>query len=283
MIARTKALFAGRDGAPLLQPYHDLAKLLRKGAVVSAATTWVFVAGPAALFVCALLASLLVPLAPGPAPIAFAGDAVVFVYLLALGRFLLAAAALDTGSAFEGMGAAREVSFASLAEPGLFFGLLATAKLAGSLSLSAMLRFPLSSHWATAGAALALVAGSWFVLLLAENCRVPFDDPNTHLELTMIHEVMVLDHSGPALGLVLYASAIKLFVFASLIVRLILPAFPGAPYLHFLGLVAGLVLVAVLVGIVESSMARLGLARVPQLLVTACLLSGFGLLLLARG
>ena len=107
------------------------------------------------------------------------------------------------------MGAAREVTFACLAEPALFLGLLVLAKLSGSLQLAVMLGSSLASHWTTAGASLALVLLSWFIVLLAENSRIPFDDPNTHLELTMIHEVMVLDHSGPAFGMILYGGSVK--------------------------------------------------------------------------
>src|SRR6202171_3887570 len=126
VIAKTKALFAGRAGSPLLQPYYDLLKLLRKGSVFSTTTTWVFRAGPVVGLVTALLAVLLVPLANSHAPISFTGDLLLLAYLLGLGRFFTASAALDTGSAFEGMGSAREVSFACLAEPALFLGLLVT-------------------------------------------------------------------------------------------------------------------------------------------------------------
>src|SRR5262249_19823030 len=142
------------------------------------------------------------------APISFTGDLILLAYLLGLGRFFTAAAALDTGSAFEGMGAAREVTYACLAEPAFFLGLLALAKLSGALQLATMLGTSLAPHWMTAGvsASLALVLLSWFIVLLVENCRIPFDDPNTHLELTMIHEVMVLDHSGPAFGMILYGA-----------------------------------------------------------------------------
>src|SRR5216684_4250912 len=194
VIAKTKALFAGRVGPPLLQPYFDLIKLFQKGSVFSTTTTWVFRAGPVVGLATALLAALLVPFADSSAPISFTGDLILLAYLLGLGRFFTASAALDTGSAFEGMGAAREVTFACLAEPALFLGLLVLAKLSGSLSLTGMLQSPIASQWSLAGAALVLVFVSWFVVLLAENARIPFDDPNTHLELTMIHEVMVLDH-----------------------------------------------------------------------------------------
>ena len=141
---------------------------------------------------------------------------------------------------------------------------------------------PVCEHWATAGASLALVLLSWFIVLLVENSRIPFDDPNTHLELTMIHEVMVLDHSGPALGMILYGAALKLFVFGALVVRLALPFSTGLVWLDWGVLVGGMLLLAVGVGVVESVMARLRLVHVPALLVAACLLSGFGIILLMR-
>jgi formate hydrogenlyase subunit 4 len=284
VINKTKALFAGRVGPPLLQPYHDLLKLLRKGSVFSPTTTWVFRAGPVVGLVTAALAALLVPLTASGAPIAFTGDMILLAYLLALGRFFTASAALDTGSAFEGMGAAREVTFACLAEPALFLGLLVLARLSGTLELSAMLGGSLAGHWldGRGAASLALVVLSWFVVLLVENSRVPFDDPNTHLELTMIHEVMVLDHSGPALGMVLYGAALKLFVFTALVVRLALPLTTGTAWLDWPLFVGGAFAVAVAVGVVESTMARLRLTHVPTLLVAACLLSAFGVVLLIR-
>jgi formate hydrogenlyase subunit 4 len=282
VIAKTKALFAGRIGPPLLQPYYDLIKLLRKGSVFSTTTTWVFLAGPVVGLVTAGIAVLLIPLANSTAPISFTGDLILLAYLLGLGRFFTASAALDTGSAFEGMGAAREVTFACLAEPALFLGLLVVAKLSGSLQLGGMLGNSLGSHWPTAGASLALVLLSWFIILLAENSRIPFDDPNTHLELTMIHEVMVLDHSGPAFGMILYGAAIKLFLFGALVVRLAFPWTTGSAWLDWPIFVGGMLFVAAVIGIVESTMARLRMTHVPILLVAACLLSGFGAILVVR-
>lgn len=282
VIAKTKALFAGRNGPPLLQPYYDLVKLVQKGSVISTTTTWVFLAGPVVGLVTASIAVLLIPLADSGAPITFTGDLILLAYLLGLGRFFTASAALDTGSSFEGMGAAREVTFACLAEPALFLGLLVLAKLSGTLQLSSMLSSSLGSHWLTAGASLALVLLSWFIVLLVENSRIPFDDPNTHLELTMIHEVMVLDHSGPAFGMILYGAALKLFVFAALIVRLALPIATGSPWLDWPLFVVGMLVVAVTIGVVESIVARLRLTHIPVLLVAACLLSAFGIVLLVR-
>ncbi len=283
VIAKTKALFAGRKGPPLLQPYYDLIKLFQKGSVLSTTTTWIFRAGPVVALATGLLAALLVPFAAYSAPISFQGDLILFAYLLSLGRFFTASAALDTGSAFEGMGAAREVTFSCLAEPAFFLGLLVLAKLSGSLQLADMLNASLASEWLAAGASLALVLLGWFVVLLVENCRVPFDDPNTHLELTMIHEVMVLDHSGPALGIILYGAALKLFVFGALIVRLAFPWTTGLLWQDWPIFIAGILAVAAAIGVVESTMARLRLTHVPILLVAACLLSTFGIILLMRG
>src|SRR5437763_1975054 len=171
VIAKTKALFAGRVGPPVLQPYYDLLKLWQKGAVLSTTTTWVFKAGPVVGLVTGVLAVLLVPLADASAPISFPGDLILLAYLLGLARFFTAAAALDTGSPFEGMGAAREVTFACLAETAFFLGLLVLVKLTGSLHLAGMLGGSLAAHWLTAGASLALVLLSWFIVLLAENSR----------------------------------------------------------------------------------------------------------------
>src|SRR5882757_4166903 len=176
VINKTKALFAGRVGPPLLQPYYDLVRLFRKGSVFSTTTTWVFRAGPVVGLVTSALALLMIPLEGSTAPISFTGDPILVVYLLGLNRFFTTSAALDTGSPFEGMGAAREVTFACLAEPAFFLGLMVLAKLSGSLTLSTMLGTALSARWMTAGASLVLVLLSWFIILLAENSRVPFDD-----------------------------------------------------------------------------------------------------------
>ena len=282
VIGKTKALFAGRVGPPLLQPYYDLVKLFGKGSVFSSTTTWIFPAGPVVGLATAIAAALMVPLVNHSAPISFTGDMVLLAYLFGLGRFFTAAAALDTGSAFEGMGAAREVTFACLAEPAMFLGMLVLARLSGSLQLAEMLGPSLAAHWPTAVASLALVLISWFIVLLAENSRIPFDDPNTHLELTMIHEVMVLDYGGPALGMVLYGAALKLFVFGAIVVHLAFPRTPGSPWLEWPFFVGGMFVVAVAVGVVESIMARLRLTQVPVLLVAACLLPALGMFVLVR-
>ena len=282
LINRTKALMAGRTGQPLLQTYHDLFKLLRKGAAYSRTTTWVFRAGPTVGLAAVLVASVLVPLGGVPAAFAFPGDLILFAYLLGLMRFFTVLAALDTGSSFEGMGASREVTFSALAEPTLLLGFAAIARQTGSLSLSPMYAGLGSDAWRHAGPALALLAGALLIVFLAENARIPIDDPTTHLELTMIHEVMVLDHSGPELAFILYSSALKLWLLGSLLVGIVVPVRSGIVWIDTLAMLAGLFALALVTGIVESSMARWRLLRVPQLLVGASALSALALALILR-
>ncbi len=282
VIGKTKAAIAGRDGAPYLQPYYDLWRLMHKGAVISDTTTWLFKAGPVITLASTLLAALLVPLGRHPAPISFSGDMILFAYLFALGRFFTTIAALDTGSSFEGMGAAREVTFSCLAEPTLFFALITLTRLSGALSLTPMLHHISLSVWWHTGAALLLMMAGLFVVLLAENCRIPFDDPNTHLELTMIHEVMVLDHSGPWFGCILYGASLKLYLLGALFLNIAIPLDSGNSYLDWLVFVFSMFSLAVAIGLVESVMARLRLIRVPQLLVAATILTAFSLILVVR-
>lgn len=282
IVQRTKALAAGRRGASLLQPYYDLRKLFGKEVALSRTTTWIFVAAPAVAVVTTAFAGLMVPLGSFASPVSFAGDFVFFAYLLALGRFFTAAAALDTGSPFEGMGAAREVGFAWLTEPALFFAFLALARLSGSLSFDEMLHATEGGLWLERTAPLVLTAAGLLIVLLTECSRIPVDDPATHLELTMIHEVMVLDHSGPLLGLVEYAAALKLFVLEAVLLHVMAPTATVAGWPGFLLFLAGLAGVAVGIGLVESTMARLRLLHVPTLLIAAVLCCGFAFLLLNR-
>jgi formate hydrogenlyase subunit 4 len=283
IINRTKAVFAGRRGQPLLQSYHDLWKLLRKGAVYSGTTTWLFRAGPMIGLAAVSVSLLFVPFAGVRALAAFPGDLVLFAYLLAIMRFFTVLAALDTGSSFEGMGASREVTFSALAEPTLLLGLAALARRGGGFSLSdgyAAVR--LFDFGPGGGLPLLLIGAAFFALYLAENARIPFDDPNTHLELTMIHEVMVLDHGGPDLAFVQYAGALKLWVLGALVTGILLPIRTGHVALDLVVGFAGMAVLAIATGCVESTMARLRLNRVPQLLVAATVLSGLALMLVLR-
>jgi len=202
--------------------------------------------------------------------------------VLSLGRFFTVLAALDTGSAFEGMGASREVFFAALAEPALFLALAALAILSRNLSLSGILSGLQPGLWMEKGPALALVVGALFVVLLAENARIPVDDPNTHLELTMIHEGMVLDHCGVDLAFIQYSAGLKLWALSAIIVSLVLPVRAGSPALDSAAFLAGMAGLSVAVGTVESCMARLRLLRVPALLLGACALAALALVLVLR-
>ena len=281
LIHRTKAVFAGRQGPPLVQPYLDIAKLARKGAVVSRTTTWIFGLAPAASIGSGLTALLLLPQAGIPAFLAFPGDFLLLVFALATARFLVMLAALDTGSSFEGMGASREAAFAALAEPVLLLGLAVAARDTGQASLSGILGGVTGTDWLRSGPALVLLAVSLLAILLAENARIPVDDPRTHLELTMIHEVMILDHGGPDLALLLYGSAVKLWVIGALLVGLLLPgtdswSLSGAIFL------GGMAALAIVIGVIESTIARLRLQRVPQFLVGAGAFAVMALALVMR-
>jgi formate hydrogenlyase subunit 4 len=269
IVQRTKAVVAGRRGPPLLQPLLDIVKLLRKGAVLSDVSTGMLVLGPAAFLATAAWAGVLVPLGAAPAPLAFAGDVFLFAGVLATGRFLLAAAAMDVGSSFEAMGASRDLGFSALAEPVLLLALAVTASAAGGTSLSSLGAVAAAPVPTTVLAVLAL-----YVVLLAENARVPFDDPATHLELTMVHEVMVLDHGGPDLAFVHWGSAAKLFVFAQILTAPLAARVPSDAVA--LAVHLGLVLATgVLVGLTESVTARLRLVRVPHLLLGGLMLAAF--------
>jgi formate hydrogenlyase subunit 4 len=282
VINRIKAVFAGRTGQPLLQAYFDLFKLLRKGAVYSRTTSWIFRAGPIVGLASVLVALSVVPFGGISSPLHFGGDLLLLAYVLGLMRFFTVIAALDTGSAFEGMGASREVQFSALAEPSLLLGLAAIAYKTGSFSLSEMMRGISSGIWKIEGPAMAMIAIAILIVLLAENARIPVDDPNTHLELTMIHEVMVLDHSGPDLGFILYSAALKLWVMSALLIGIVVPVHTGNLLIDIPAAVAGMIVLASLIGVIESVMARLRLLRVPQLLVGACAISVIGLILVIR-
>ncbi|PTY07436.1 formate hydrogenlyase subunit 4 [Opitutaceae bacterium EW11] len=276
IINKVKAWVAGRRGPPVLQLYYDLARLWRKGVVLSTLASPGFIAGPAIAWVAVLCAAQLLPLGPAGAALSFRGDVLLLIYLLATARFCTAWAALETGSAFEGMGTAREVSYAVLAEAAMITAVLSLSVHTGSVTLVTMLA-------PAAGAGAVLLGAGLFVVLLAENCRVPFDDPNTHLELTMIHEVMVLDHSGPPFAAILHGASMKLLLFALLLTEAVLPVGELSPVAAAGALAGGVLAVTVGVGLVESLLARFAFRRVPLLLTMAFLLCLFALLVAWKG
>jgi formate hydrogenlyase subunit 4 len=281
VINRVKAVFGGRRGQPFLQLYFDVFRLLRKGVVYSRTTTWVFRAGPIVGLAATAVVLTLVPCGGLPALVAFPGDFILFAYLLGLVRFATVIAALDTGSSFEGMGASREVFFATLAEPVLLLAVVVLAKISGSLTLSGLIAHVQPGLWMAHAPALFLVGMAIFAVLLAENARIPVDDPNTHLELTMIHEVMVLDHSGPDFAFIQYGVALKMWIFSVLLAGLF-PVRTGDVAVDTVLVVVVVFTVAVTVGVVESTMARLRLARVPQLLLGAGAFAALALALVIR-
>jgi formate hydrogenlyase subunit 4 len=272
LVNRTKSLWAGRKGPPLIQSAWDLLRLLRKRPVYSTLATPLFRAGAWVVLTASILAALIAPILGNLSTIQFSNDFILFAYTLGLARIFLMLSALDVGSAFEGMGAAREASFTAFIEPALFL-LIGTACVAtGQTSFAGLIgqfHHADAFRWLVVPAILVL-----FVLLQAEASRVPVDDPLTHLELTMLHEVMILDHSGPELAAMQYASAIKMTTFAGLIAALVNPF--DARVTPAACIAASLVTmgsVAVAVGCIESLMARLRLRLVPPYLMLASLVA----------
>ncbi|MBI2344224.1 MAG: NADH-quinone oxidoreductase subunit H [Deltaproteobacteria bacterium] len=275
VIAKTKATFAGRKGPPLLQMYYDLFRLCRKGTVYSRSTSVVLRLAPGMVCATLLMAGLFLPLS-WPAPIHFSGDLIFFAYVLAFGRFLLLLSALDVGSSFAGMGASREATFGALSELAFFMGLVTLAVITRSVSFSGI--FLWGGTHPMVRPAIVLLFLSFFLILLTENARVPIDDPNTHLELTMIHEAMLLDVGGPDLGLMLYGAAIKLFLFMVITVSCVWPPTGGFGLPEIGGFFAKMIGMAVVIGVVESSNSRLRLSKVPQLLVANFVITTLALL-----
>lgn len=283
VINRTKAVFAGKTGPPLLQPYFELIKLARKGAVYSTASGWAIRTGPVVSLGVILVALFLVPIGGVGAPAHFSGDLIVFVYLLGLGRFFMILSAMDTASSFEGMGASREVFYSALAEPTLLVGLGSLGAFAHSISLSSIYE---GINWDLLAGGFApaaiFIALAFLIVYLTENSRIPVDDPTTHLELTMVHEVMILDHCGVDLAMIEYAGALKLWILGLLITGILLPVRTGILLVDAGIGIFGLFLLAVIVGIIESSMARLKLISIPLLLACAFVLSASGIIWVLR-
>ena len=284
LVNQTKAFFAGRRGPGLFRLYFDLAKLMRKSCPRSTTTTWLFDLAPSVALAAALLAALLFPWTPGSSsPVTALCPAVVFFYLLGTGRFFTVLGAIDTGSAFADMGASREVQFSALVEPAVFVVLGFLVLLAGdgqtSCGLSTLLSGCPAGVWSRHAVSLLRAALACFAILLSETGRVPFDDPETHLELTMIHEAMVLDVSGPDLAYVLYGAALRFELLAAFLVALVLPRLPLPAAARTAVLFGGVAAVAVAVGAGESCMARMRFLKTPQALTGVFMLATLGVLL----
>ena len=260
VIKKTKAFWAGRKGVSIWQPLWDFLRLMKKDAVVSKTTTWVFRAAPVLGFTSVVFAALFVPLAAGKAIIDIPFAFIIFSYILGFGKFFSLIAALDTGSSFEGMGASREACFTTIVEPAFFILMASTAALSGSFSFASF-KMILGNAGPYGILIIALAVVTLFIMLLTECSRVPVDDPTTHLELTMIHEVMILDNSGVDLGLITWGAAIKMFLLSSLIAALVIPASLGV-WMSIAVFLVIIFLLAVIIGTVESSMARFRMSHV---------------------
>jgi formate hydrogenlyase subunit 4 len=278
-----KARVQTRRGPGLLQPYRDLYKLLGKGMVIPDTASWIFTATPFVLFVTMLLASLLIPTISAQAPLSLYGGVLAMVYLLALGRFFLALGGLDTGSSFGGLGSSREMTISAIAEPALMLAVFAVAIGAGSTNLSIVAHAGLGQSWRFLAPSQMLAFAALFIVLIAETGRIPVDNPATHLELTMIHEAMILEYSGPFLALIEWAAAIKQLVLMTLLVNVFFPFGLSASWAP-LALLASLgwfllklFLLSVVVAAVEVTNAKMRLFRVPELLAIAFVLSALAL------
>ncbi|KAA0258241.1 hydrogenase [Deferribacter autotrophicus] len=281
VILKVKAFFAGKKGPSLLINYYTLLKLFRKGSVYSSSTTFIFRLGPVIALCTTFIALLFMPFAGLPSVLSFNGDIIVLLYLMGLGRFFTIIAALDTASSFEGMGTSREAYFSALAEATIFMILIMFYGLTGELSLSSYFTGEKGINlWSAYGSSLLLATVSLFLVLLTENSRVPVDDPATHLELTMIHEVMVLDHSGPDLAFIHLNSYLKLLFYASFITLLIYPHYLQNTFISIVIFYLILSVVYIVVGITESVMARFKMNKVPKFILTSFALVFFATILI---
>ncbi len=283
LIALTKARIAGRKGASVLQPFSDNIRLFRKGNVFSTTTSWIFQIAPVIYFSTIFMALLFIPIGKQPAIFSFEGDFVLFAYLLAFGKFMMIAAAMDTGSGFEGMGANREAFYSLLVEPAFFIVIASMALLTNHTSFYDLFNnLHIESQLSYLIAILSVYIFLWIAMV--ENSRLPVDDPKTHLELTMVHEVMVLDFSGFDLALIQLANGLKFAIYGALIFNFVLPMQDYfAAQLVFFFMVE--FIFAISVGALESFRARNKMAKNAQWIIslTALAILGFLSVLIITG
>ncbi|MDP2723412.1 MAG: NADH-quinone oxidoreductase subunit H [Bacteroidales bacterium] len=279
IIVRTKSMASGRKGPGIMQPVKDVVRLFKKGAVYSRTTSFIFQIAPTIYFSSVVMAMMVVPFGQSRGFISFNGDFVFFAYVLALGKFFSIISALDTGSSFEGMGASREALYSLLAEPAFFILMGSFALLTGYTSFHEMFAaLHLGSYISYAIAILATFV--LVMIVMIENSRMPIDDPKTHLELTMIHEVMILDNSGFDLGLIMSAGFLKFALYGAIIANLFLGMVPYQYSIPLFFIIQGLL--AVVIGLIESFIARFRMSHNPQFifaLTSVSLLIFFGVLL----
>jgi formate hydrogenlyase subunit 4 len=279
-----KARLQTRRGPGILQPYRDLHKLFRKGMVIPETTSWIFPATPYVLFTTTLLAGLLIPAVSTQAPLSPFGGVLAVVYLLALGRFFLALGGLDAGTPFGGLGSSREMTISAIAEPALMLAVFTVALGAGSTNLSSMAQAAVGQSWRFLAPSQMLAFTALFIVLIAETGRIPVDNPATHLELTMIHEAMILEYSGPYLGLIEWSAWMKQLILMTLLINVFFPyglSADGLPLTMAVSITlfaCKLVVLAFAVVLVETVNAKLRLFRVPELLAVAFVLSALALI-----
>ncbi|HZK87614.1 MAG TPA: NADH-quinone oxidoreductase subunit H [Anaerovoracaceae bacterium] len=285
IINKVKAFTQKRKGAPLLQMYFDLFKLIKKSAVVSDVSSWIFKATPYIVFSTSLVAALLVPVTTMISPVWFAGDIILLVYILALGRFFMMLAALDTASTFGGMGASREAMISSLIEPSILITLITVGLIAKSTSAYQIMNFMKGVDTPLIHPVYIMAFIAFFIIIIAETSRTPVDDPSTHLELTMVHEAMVLEYSGRSLALMELGAAIKQLLFITLLVNIFIPhdqligiSGVGAVAISLLIYLIKVISVSILIAIAEVSTVKLRLFSIPNLAALSFILSFLGFL-----
>ena len=283
-IRTMKARFQIRRGPPIWQPYLDLHKLLRKGMIIPDTASWLFSATPYVVFLTAAMVSLMIPMVAADAPLSVFGGVLAVVYLLALGRFFLALGGLDTGSSFGGLGSSREMTISAIAEPAMMVAIFTVAIAANSTNLSEVAKSAVGQSWRFLAPSQILAFGAMFIVLIAETGRIPVDNPATHLELTMIHEAMILEYSGPYLALIEWGGSLKQLVLMTLLVNTFFP-FGLSPSWNLQGAAIGLgfylikiACICCLIVLVETMNAKMRLFRVPELLAVAFILGALALI-----
>ena len=284
VIKTLKARLQTRRGPGILQPYRDLHKLFRKGMVIPESASWIFSAAPVVVFATAAVVGLMIPMITAEAPLSLFGGVLAVVYLLGLGRFFLALGGLDTGSSFGGLGSSREMTISALAEPAMMLAIFTVALSANSTNLSEIARSAIGQSWRFLAPSQMLAFAALFIVLIAETGRIPVDNPATHLELTMIHEAMILEYSGPYLALIEWGAWMKQLILMTLLVNTFYPfgltlEYSPASIAMACGLfLAKLLLVSLLIVLVETTNAKLRLFRVPELLAVAFILGALALI-----
>ncbi|WP_368294511.1 respiratory chain complex I subunit 1 family protein [Dehalobacter sp. TBBPA1] len=285
LIKKVKALTQKRKGAPVLQMYFDLYKLLQKTSVVSEVSSWIYKVAPYIVFATALTAALLVPVSTKIVPVLIPGDFIMLVSILALGRFFMMAAALDTGSTFGGMGSSREAMISSLIEPSILVTLFTVGLLSGSTSLPRIMQTVQVTGFPLAHPVYMMVGLALLIVIIAETSRIPVDDPSTHLELTMVHEAMILEYSGRHLALLEYGAAVKQLVFITLFVNLFIPHDQLIPFMGFGAVILSLLLyllkvalMALVIALIEVNTVKFKLFSIPNLAALSFILAFLGIL-----